>query len=134
MKAKGMFISTLAAINAYLGGFAYGFNAHPVLVIDPKLPPVVQKQMEPVKTAPAAAVAKPGLVSEKAKPAKGGHQVSRSGAGKSGNSGKSGDSGKSGKSTKSEKAASKSGAKNVAAKSNAAKNVGASSPEKQKPH
>lgn len=138
MKAKGIFISTLAAINAYLGGFAYGFNAHPVLVIDPKLPPVVQNKSEPVNTSPAA-VAKPGAASEKAKPAKGRHEVSKSNAVKAGNSGNSGKSGNSGNSGKSEKAPSKSGAKNGAAKSNAAKNnaaknVGASSPERQKPH
>ncbi|MBL8084177.1 MAG: hypothetical protein JNN26_16265 [Candidatus Obscuribacter sp.] len=128
MKAKGIFISTLAAINAYLGGFAYGFNTHPVLVIDATLPPVVQKKSEPVKTDTPAAVAKQGVAAGDKKSAGGAHEGAKSNAGKSGKSAKSGTA------AKSDKPASKAGAKSGAIKSGSAKNDGASGSAKHKPH
>jgi len=67
VKARGIFITTLLSINAFLGGFAYGFNSRQVLVIDPSLPPVV-----PAKVAePAKAIVPVKAVPAKAAPAKG---------------------------------------------------------------
>ena len=64
MKAKVQFIGALAMINAYLMAFAYGFNSHPVLVVDPSLPPLASEnktklpQSQPAKTAGEAGTAK----------------------------------------------------------------------------
>lgn len=43
MKAKGIFISTLLVIDTFLMSYAAGFHSRHVLVINPKLPPVVHK-------------------------------------------------------------------------------------------
>lgn len=43
MKVKGMFISTLLVIDTFFISYAVGLNSHPVLVVDPSLPPVVPK-------------------------------------------------------------------------------------------
>lgn len=51
MQAKGRFISTLLVINAFLGGYAFGFNSRHVLVIDPSLPPLkIEKKAVETKT------------------------------------------------------------------------------------
>lgn len=42
MKAKGKFISFLLVVDTFFVAYAYGFHSRQVLVIDPKLPPVVQ--------------------------------------------------------------------------------------------
>jgi len=107
VKARGIFITTLLSINAFLGGFAYGFNSRHVLVIDPALPPVVPaKAAEPAKA----------IVPVKAAPTKG--SVAKSSAGK-GSAGKS----SAGKSS----TAKNSTAKNPASKSSAAKDTHAKS-------
>lgn len=49
MNAKGRFISTLLVINAFFGGYAFGFNNRHVLIVDPSLPPLVVKQVETKK-------------------------------------------------------------------------------------
>lgn len=46
MKLKVQFIGSLAMINAYFMGFAYGFNLQHVLVVDESLPPVKPQQIE----------------------------------------------------------------------------------------
>ena len=46
MKAKGIFISTLLVIDTFFISYAVGFNSHPVLVVDPALPPVAKKPSE----------------------------------------------------------------------------------------
>lgn len=45
MKATGIFISTLLVIDAFLGGYAAGFNSgsRKIYVIDPELSPLVQE-------------------------------------------------------------------------------------------
>jgi hypothetical protein len=48
VNAKGKFVSTLLTIDTFFISFAVGFNSHPVLVVDPSLPPL--------KTKPAAKV------------------------------------------------------------------------------
>lgn len=56
MKAKVQFIGAMAMINAYLMAFAYGFNSHPVLVVDPSLPPLaVEKTKLPQPQPPNTA-------------------------------------------------------------------------------
>jgi hypothetical protein len=50
MKAKGKFISFLLVVDTFFVAYAYGFHSRQVLVIDPKLPPVV-----PVKALEKAA-------------------------------------------------------------------------------
>jgi hypothetical protein len=44
MKAKGKFISFLLVVDTFFVAYAYGFHSRQVLVVDPKLPPVVQKE------------------------------------------------------------------------------------------
>lgn len=44
MKAKGKFISFLLVVDTFFVAYAYGFHSRQVLVVDPKLPPVVQKK------------------------------------------------------------------------------------------
>ncbi|MDP3508659.1 MAG: hypothetical protein Q8T09_11755 [Candidatus Melainabacteria bacterium] len=41
MKAKGKFISFLLVVDTFFVAYAYGFHSRQVLVVDPKLPPVV---------------------------------------------------------------------------------------------
>jgi hypothetical protein len=43
MNAQGKFISFMLIVDTFLVGYAYGFNSRKVLVIDPKLPPLVVK-------------------------------------------------------------------------------------------
>lgn len=57
MKAKGIFISTLLVIDTFLVSYAAGFHSRHVLVINPKLPPVVRKTQDKV-VAPAVTPAK----------------------------------------------------------------------------
>ena len=45
MKAKGKFISFLLVVDTFFVAYAYGFHSRQVLVVDPKLPPVVQKKV-----------------------------------------------------------------------------------------
>jgi hypothetical protein len=57
MKAKGIFISVLLVIDTFFVSYAAGFHSRHVLVVNPKLPPVVQKKVEakpilPTKPAP----------------------------------------------------------------------------------
>lgn len=56
MKAKGIFISALLVVDTFLMSYAAGFHSRHVLVVNPKLPPVVQKQLE--KPSVPAATAK----------------------------------------------------------------------------
>jgi hypothetical protein len=51
VKAKGIFISTLLVIDTFFVSYAVGFNTHPVLIVDPSLPPVVTKSPEKAKPA-----------------------------------------------------------------------------------
>jgi hypothetical protein len=51
VKAKGIFISTLLVIDTFFISYAVGFNIHPVLIVDPSLPPVVTKPPEKAKPA-----------------------------------------------------------------------------------
>ncbi|MBP9092799.1 hypothetical protein KBI23_17380 [bacterium] len=44
MKAKGKFISFLLVVDTFFVAYAYGFHSRQVLVVDPKLPPVVHKK------------------------------------------------------------------------------------------
>jgi hypothetical protein len=44
MKAKGKFISFLLVVDTFFVAYAYGFHSRQVLVVDPKLPPVVLKK------------------------------------------------------------------------------------------
>ncbi len=57
MKAKGIFISTLLVVDTFLLSYAAGFHSRHVLVVNPKLPPVVQKKTE-VKPTPVPIPAK----------------------------------------------------------------------------
>jgi hypothetical protein len=57
MKAKGIFISTLLVIDTFFVSYAVGFQSRHVLIVNPKLPPVVQKKVE-AKPIPAAVPAK----------------------------------------------------------------------------
>lgn len=57
MKAKGIFISTLLVIDTFFVSYAAGFHSRHVLVINPKLPPVVHKKADSAVT-PTAAPAK----------------------------------------------------------------------------
>lgn len=59
MKAKGIFISTLLVIDTFFVSYAVGFQSRHVLIINPKLPPVVQKKVE-AKPIPPPAPAKKG--------------------------------------------------------------------------
>lgn len=47
MKPKAIFIATLMTVDAFLAGYAYGFNSRKILVIDPTLPAYKQQQKEP---------------------------------------------------------------------------------------
>jgi hypothetical protein len=71
VKAKGIFISTLLVIDTFFVSYAVGFNIHPVLVVDPSLPPVVTKSPEKAKppTTPVPAAKKAAEKSPEAKPA-----------------------------------------------------------------
>ena len=44
MRAKGKFISFLLVVDTFFVAYAYGFHSRQVLVVDPKLPPVVHKK------------------------------------------------------------------------------------------
>lgn len=44
MRAKGKFISFLLVVDTFFVAYAYGFHSRQVLVVDPKLPPVVRKK------------------------------------------------------------------------------------------
>lgn len=44
MKAKGKFISFLLVVDTFFVAYAYGFHSRQVLVVDPKLPPVVLRK------------------------------------------------------------------------------------------
>ena len=44
MKAKGRFISFLLVVDTFFVAYAYGFHSRQVLIVDPKLPPVVLKK------------------------------------------------------------------------------------------
>ncbi len=57
MKAKGIFISTLLVIDTFFVSYAVGFQSRHVLIVNPKLPPVVQKKVE-AKPIPAVVPAK----------------------------------------------------------------------------
>ena len=57
MKAKGIFISTLLVIDTFFVSYAAGFHSRHVLVINPKLPPVVHKKTDTI-VAPIAVPAK----------------------------------------------------------------------------
>lgn len=46
MKTKGIFISSLLVIDTFFVSYAAGFHSRHVLVINPKLPPVVQKTVD----------------------------------------------------------------------------------------
>ena len=50
MRAKGIFISGLLAIDTFLISFALGFNSRHVLVVDPALPPLLVKSSKATKT------------------------------------------------------------------------------------
>ncbi|MBC7996303.1 MAG: hypothetical protein IAF58_00055 [Leptolyngbya sp.] len=43
MKAKGRFISLLLVVDTFFVSYAFGFHSRHVLIVDPKLPPVVKK-------------------------------------------------------------------------------------------
>lgn len=47
MKPKAIFIATLMTVDAFLAGYAYGFNSRKILVIDPTLPAYKQQQKDP---------------------------------------------------------------------------------------
>ncbi len=49
MKAKGKFISCLLVVDTFFVAYAYGFHSRQVLVVDPKLPPVVLRKEVPKK-------------------------------------------------------------------------------------
>ncbi len=53
MQAKGRFISTLLAVNAFFGGYAFGFNSRHVLVVDPSLAPIKSTPKAQTETKPA---------------------------------------------------------------------------------
>ena len=57
MKAKGIFISTLLVVDTFLMSYAAGFHSRHVLVVNPKLPTVVEKKVE-AKPAPVSTPAK----------------------------------------------------------------------------
>ncbi len=59
MKAKGIFISTLLVIDTFFVSYAVGFQSRHVLIVNPKLPPVVQNKVE-AKPLPAAVPGKHG--------------------------------------------------------------------------
>jgi len=70
MKAKGIFISTLLVIDTFLVSYAAGFHSRHVLVVNPKLPPVVHKIEESVdksKTPPVVPKTKTDEKSHSAK-------------------------------------------------------------------
>ena len=50
MKAKGRFISFLLVVDTFFVAYAYGFHSRQILVVDPKLPPVVPAKQTPAKT------------------------------------------------------------------------------------
>lgn len=43
MKAKGRFISLLLVVDTFFVSYAFGFHSRHVLIVDPKLPPVVKR-------------------------------------------------------------------------------------------
>lgn len=62
MRAKFIFISVVMTMDAFFVGYAAGFNSRHVLIVDPKLPPLVQHKAQ-TKTAktpgPAPPLGKP---------------------------------------------------------------------------
>ena len=70
MKAKGIFISTLLVIDTFLMSYAAGFHSKHVLVVNPKLPPVVQKKVEAKPVAAAAPTSKEVKTHEAKPPSK----------------------------------------------------------------
>ncbi len=67
MKATGIFVSTLLIIDAFLGGYAVGFNSpgRAILVIDPTLPPVVQESKAPDPKKAATPLPKRNLLKQR---------------------------------------------------------------------
>ena len=71
MKAKGKFISFLLVVDTFFVAYAYGFHSRQVLVIDPKLPPVVhKKEMDITEKKESAGNAISALKAAPAKPLK----------------------------------------------------------------
>jgi len=69
MKAKGRFISFLLVVDTFFVAYAYGFHSRQVLVVDPKLPPLVVKVVKPAAPVSNSGPAK-GVVSKEKKPGK----------------------------------------------------------------
>ena len=70
MKAKGRFISFLLVLDTFFVAYAYGFHSHPVLVVDPKLPPLVPRQELPKQELPKQELEKQPINDDKSKKAK----------------------------------------------------------------
>jgi len=58
MKAKGKFISFLLVVDTFFVAYAYGFHSRQVLVVDPKLPPLVLRKEVKQKEVPKALIEK----------------------------------------------------------------------------